>query len=368
MFNSDAERFGFLLQICMFRLNFCSYDTIVAMDEAVRQQLLHLACEENSTDTEWCWLPSASPHPQTFPHMHAQGFIAALRSMCPDCDLIQCLCRVNCIESEFSGQRSPACCKACNMPFLRTASPNQARSQIHPKALVLSASWRRYAQRVCSLGAFSYYCGADELAARGGTALLQAELSRVLLPGLAAARCSGDISRYACCCALSLPVQIRDSTITRLPWCAVVGALFSQGAEAWPRLPMRQAARHPHHTWLRGFHLHALVNLCVTESQRTHPHALHIRIARLFSFSVSHAAGPFLKEFSIVMCTGTCGLNARISQRLVARPRAGPLSLLTMTQLCVGKNLPLSTSCYFIYGRYRACYNCRRRSCATGWI
>lgn len=112
------------------------------------------------------------------------------------------------------------------MPFLRTASLNQACSQQHPKALVLSTSWRRYAQRVCSLGAFSYYCGADELAARGGTALLQAELSRVLLPGLAAARRSGDISR--CVCAALCPVQIRDSTLTRC-----CGVLWSVRASLW---------------------------------------------------------------------------------------------------------------------------------------
>lgn len=254
-------------------LSSCSYDTIVAMDEAVRQQLLHLACEENSTDTEWCWPPSASPHPPTVAHMHVEGFVAALCSRCPDCDIIKYMCHVSCIESEISGRRSPACCKACNMPFLSTASLNQARSQQHPKALVLSTSWRRYAQRVCSLGAFSYYCGADELAARGGTALLQAELSRVLLPGLAAARRSGDISR--CVCAALCPVQIRDVTLTRLLWCAVVGARFSLGAEAWPRFPLRQAARHPHHSRLRGFDLHAPVKLCITDAQRTPPHALH---------------------------------------------------------------------------------------------
>jgi len=85
--------------------DFYRYDAIVALDEGVRQRLVQMAHEENSTDSEW------------------------------------------------------------------------------------------YTCRVCALGAFSYYCGADELTQRGGTALLQSELSRILLPGLATARRNNDIAR-----------------------------------------------------------------------------------------------------------------------------------------------------------------------------
>lgn len=52
-----------------------------------------------------------------------------------------------------------------------------------------------YTQRVCSLGAFSFYCEADQLTKKGGTALLQRELGRVLLPTLPAARAAGNIRR-----------------------------------------------------------------------------------------------------------------------------------------------------------------------------
>lgn len=85
--------------------DFYRYDTIVALDEDVRQRLLEIAHTENATDAEW------------------------------------------------------------------------------------------YTQRVCSLGAFSFYCGADQLTKKGGTALLQRELGRVLLPTLPAARAAGDIRR-----------------------------------------------------------------------------------------------------------------------------------------------------------------------------
>ena len=53
---------------------------------------------------------------------------------------------------------------------------------------------RRYTDKVCGLGAFSYYCG-DELTARGGSALLEKELVRVLLPVLPQARAASDIVR-----------------------------------------------------------------------------------------------------------------------------------------------------------------------------
>lgn len=52
-----------------------------------------------------------------------------------------------------------------------------------------------FTNRLCSLGAFSYYCEADKLTQKGGTALLQRELGRVLLPTLPAARAAGDIRR-----------------------------------------------------------------------------------------------------------------------------------------------------------------------------
>lgn len=52
----------------------------------------------------------------------------------------------------------------------------------------------RYRCKVCSLGAFSYYCG-DELLAHGGSALLEKELVRILLPVLPAARAQSDIPR-----------------------------------------------------------------------------------------------------------------------------------------------------------------------------
>ncbi len=55
----------------------------------------------------------------------------------------------------------------------------------------------RYRQQVCSLGAFSWYCG-DELLARGGSALLEKELVRIILPTLQAARRQSDIPRCAC--------------------------------------------------------------------------------------------------------------------------------------------------------------------------
>ncbi len=61
------------------------------------------------------------------------------------------------------------------------------------QTLVLLGS-HRYTSKVCALGAFSYYCG-DELLAHGGSALLEKELVRILLPVLHAARAQSDIPR-----------------------------------------------------------------------------------------------------------------------------------------------------------------------------
>ena len=55
---------------------------------------------------------------------------------------------------------------------------------------------RRYTCKVCSLGAFSYYCAGDELTAHGGSALLEKELVRILLPVLPAARAQSYIPRW----------------------------------------------------------------------------------------------------------------------------------------------------------------------------
>jgi hypothetical protein len=59
----------------------------------------------------------------------------------------------------------------------------------------------RYTKRVCSLGAFSWYCG-DELLAHGGSALLEKELVRILLPVLPAARQRSEIPRCTRCAAV----------------------------------------------------------------------------------------------------------------------------------------------------------------------
>lgn len=71
----------------------------------------------------------------------------------------------------------------------------------------------RYTRRVCSLGAFSYYCG-DELLAHGGSALLEKELVRILLPVLPAARQRSEIPRCARCVAAGAVVTNEPSVLT----------------------------------------------------------------------------------------------------------------------------------------------------------
>lgn len=73
---------------------------------------------------------------------------------------------------------------------------------------------------MCSLGAFSYYCG-DELLAHGGSALLEKELVRILLPVLPAARAQSEIPR--CCTtfpAAGLPVASQQQAAQPTYCCA----------------------------------------------------------------------------------------------------------------------------------------------------